>query len=495
MIKRLLILSFLFPFLVYSQDKVRYKVYYDEDLQQSGLKVRIDYHLTTPSDTISFYYANENWGENNLLKNMIILKEDNPGISFEVSPEANRIKIFKEKDEKVSFVYRIKQDFTDPNYQIFNRPRINNHFFHILGKNLFIVPQSFTSGPDDQNFEFYIDWVNFPPQFKLHNNFFTQIRSQKIKTTLWNGFYNSLFIGGDYRFHTFKIKDKPVYFVIRDQWYNGFSDDFLVSNLKKAIQSQRDFWKDYDQQTFSVTMTPTVSQQDSLFKGYSSKGSAIKDAFMIQGTNNPFNSKDSYLYLLYHELMHEWIGNKIQTKNEELNFWFSEGFTDYYVYKNRLRIKDISTEEWLALFNQEIIKKHWKNPYRNIQNYTIKDDFWKDRNVEKVPYRRGAIFAFWLDNQILLKTGNKKSLDNLMLDLLKKCTGTKVQFTDEMFLDLAEGYLGSNISYFFQKHIISGQDIDLVNEKWIDGFNFISIDNIPQLQIDSNKTLQYLPGL
>lgn len=238
-------------------------------------------------------------------------------------------------------------------------------------------------------------------------------------------------------------------------------------------------------------MTPTVSQKDSLFKGYSTTGSAIKNAFTIQGTNNPFNDKNSYLYLLHHELMHEWIGNKIQNKNEELNYWFSEGFTDYYTYKNRLRIKDISTDEWLRLFNSEVIRNHWKNPQRDIPNYKIKDDFWKSREVEKVPYRRGAIFAFWLDNQIMLKTRYRKSLDDLMRELLKKCTEKKLKFTDELFLDLVQQYLDRDITYFFQKHIISGEDIDLTREKWIEGFEFKNIEAIPQLEIDRTKNLKY----
>ncbi len=44
------------------------------------------------------------------------------------------------KGNKVSFIYHIRQDFKDPSYTIFNRPRINNTFFHVLGKNLFMVP-------------------------------------------------------------------------------------------------------------------------------------------------------------------------------------------------------------------------------------------------------------------------------------------------------------------------------------------------------------------
>ncbi|OCA74240.1 M1 family aminopeptidase [Chryseobacterium arthrosphaerae] len=491
MVKKLFILALLLPLLAYSQNSIRYKIFYNDDLERNGLKVQVDYTLKKPSDTLSFYFANENWGEKNLFNTLTLLKEENPDIGFETQPEKSRIKINMKEGNKVSFIYHIRQDFKDPSYTIFNRPRINNTFFHVLGKNLFMVPLSFTKNPEDREFEFSVEWLEFPAKFRLHNNFATQARAQNIKTTLWDGFYNSLFTGGDYRFYSFKVQNKPVYFALRDQWHNGFTDDFLFSNLKKAVQSQRDFWKDYDQNYFTVTMTPTVSQKDSLFKGYSTTGSAIKNAFMIQGTNNPFNDKNSYLYLLHHELMHEWIGNKIQNKNEELNYWFSEGFTDYYTYKNRLRIKDISADEWLRLFNSEVIRNHWKNPQRDIPNYKIKDDFWKSRDVEKVPYRRGAIFAFWLDNQILLKSRYRKSLDDLMRELLKKCTEKKLKFTDELFLDLVQQYLDRDITYFFQKHIISGEDIDLTREKWIDGFEFKNMEAIPQLEIDRTKNLKY----
>ncbi|AZB11025.1 peptidase [Chryseobacterium sp. G0162] len=492
MFRKIFFLTLILPLFAFSQNKISYKVYYDGNLAKNGLKVRVDYKLKKASDTLSFYYANESWGEKDLFKNLAIVKEENPDITFEITPESNKIKIQKKKGTEFSLIYHIKQDFTDPNYKIFNRPRINNTFFHVLGKNLFMVPFSFTKTPDEVEFEFSVEWINFPEKFKLHNNFASQIHKQKIKTTLWDGFYNSLFIGGDYRFYNFKVHDKPIYFALRGEWNNGFTDDFLFSNLKKAVQSQRDFWQDYDQDYFTITMTPTVSQKDSLYKGYSTTGSAIKNAFMIQGTNNPFNNKNSYLYLFHHELMHEWIGNKIQNKHEELNYWFSEGFTDYYTYKNRLRIKDISMEEWQKLFNTEIIKSHWKNPEKNIPNYKIKDDFWKSRNIEKVPYRRGAIFAFWLDNQIMLKTNYQKSLDDLMRELLKTCTEKSVKFTDEFFLDLVQKYLEQDISYFFQKHMIGGEDIDLKKEKWIDGFSFPTTDTIPQLEVDKNKNIKYL---
>ncbi|MCS3531716.1 M1 family aminopeptidase [Chryseobacterium sp. JUb7] len=491
MFKKFLFIFILLPFYSFSQNKINYKVFYDKNLEENGLKIQVEYTVPDSAKTAYFHYSNSNWGEENLFKSLIIKQEDNPQNTFETHPEKDEIKIRPQKGGKISFIYHIKQDFSEPSHHVFNRPRVKNNFFHVLGKNLFIVPKSFTEMPENETIDISIEWVNFPEKFKVHNTFGTQIKKQRIKTSLWQGFYHSLFVGGDYRIYGFRFHEKQIYFAIRDQWHNGFTDDFLFSNLKKAIQSQRDFWKDYSQDYFTVIMTPTVSQDDELFKGYSTKGSAIQNAFMIHGTNNLFNNKNSYLYLLHHELMHDWIGNKIQNKNEELNYWFSEGFTDYYTYKNRLRIKDISFDEWVSLFNTEILAGHWKNPSRNIPNYKIKDDFWKNRNIEKIPYRLGAIFAFWLDNQIMIKSNYTKSLDNLMRELLVYCTKNKIKFSDEIFLDLVAKYLNQDISYFFQKHIISGEDIELVSEKWIDCFMFKIIDNIPQLELKENSEVKY----
>ena len=221
-------------------------------------------------------------------------------------------------------------------------------------------------------------------------------------------------------------------------------------------------------------------------------GTAVTNAFFIQATNNPYNDLETFQYVLHHELMHYWIGGKIVNRHEELNYWFSEGFTDYYTYKNRLRIKDLSLEEWLKKFNADVIRAHWINPKRNIPNFQIKDDFWNSRDIEKVPYRRGAIFAFWLDNQILIKSNYTRSLDHLMKDLLGECAKENKLFDDELFLRFTHKYLDEDISYFFQKHIIAGKDIDLPNGKWVEGFSFALQDSIPILSSERNDASKYL---
>ncbi|MBX2950584.1 MAG: peptidase [Crocinitomicaceae bacterium] len=489
---RMLLFLVLLPFGVISQNKISYNVYYDEQLGNNGLKVEVNFTAKKATDSTVFHYSNQVWGQDSLFKSLLLPESENSSVSFQTNPEKDELIVYHPKGKKIQFTYRIKQDYKEPDYYIVSRPRVNDTFFYVLGQSLFMVPKVFTESTDEPAITATINWVGFPEDYKIHNMYASQQKKQVIKDNLWNGFYNVLYVGGDYRIYNFSVKEKPVYFAVRGSWLNGYTDEFLSSNLEKAILSQREFWNDYNQPYFTFILSPTVTQVDSLFRGSSITGSSVRNGFMMMATNNPFNSQGSYKYILFHELMHDWIGQRIRNKHEELNYWFSEGFTDYYTYKNRLRAKDISYDEWLSSFNKEVIEQHWKNPERNIPNYSIKDDFWKSRNVEKVPYRRGAVFAFWLDNQILLKSNYTQSLDDLMRELLKKCVAENVLLTDELFLGLTEKYLNEDISYFFQKHILNGEDMDLLKEKWIEGFQFQLKDEIPQLQLINNNEEKYL---
>jgi predicted metalloprotease with PDZ domain len=191
-------------------------------------------------------------------------------------------------------------------------------------------------------------------------------------------------------------------------------------------------------------------------------------------------------------MMHDWIGGKISMKNGDLNKWFSEGFTDYYTYKNRLRNNDISLKEWIDYFNRDVLKAHWENPERNKPNYIIQDEYWTNRNIEKIPYLRGAIFAFWLDNQILKENNYTKSLDDLMRDVLKTCTTENRKFSDELFLEIVQNYLNKDVTYFFQKHIINGVDFEIENEDLIDEFKIEYIDKGPKIIVEKEITNKYI---
>jgi len=468
----------------FSQIKVNYTVYHSNNLEKDGLKVVLNYSSKKAQDSMYLHYSNNVWGETDLFNCLEILQNENPLMQFKMVPDSNRIVVHYPKSKSITFSYRIHQDFIGDSLELTNRPRMNNSYFHVLGEELFVVPEDIFH-TENRIIEAKIAWIDFPANFTVHNTFASQKTVQLVKGELHSTLFHSLFVGGDYRYYQFMCKNKPVVFAIRGNWYADYSNDsLLLKDLEKTIFTQREFWNDYSQNYYTVIMTPTVSQNDSLYKGQSTTGSGLKNGFMIQSSNNPFNSMEVMKYMFNHELMHQWIGLTIRNAHEELNYWFSEGFTDYYTYKNRLRNGDISLEEWKSSFNKEVIAAHYKNPERNTPNYKIKDDFWKSRDVEKIPYRRGAIFAFWLDNKIMLANNNTKSLDDLMRILLAKCTSENTFLTDELFLVEARKFIANeDISYEFQKYILVGEDIPLTTEDLIDCFGIELKDGIPEINL------------
>lgn len=483
MSKTISTLLFCFTALLFvAQTKVNYSVYYSPNLEKDGLKVTLDYTSKVAKDSFYFHFSNHVWGQDDLFHCLQINESENPGLKYRFVPDSNRIVVYVAKTKKIQLTYHIRQDFVGDSLHLTNRPRMNNHYFHVLGEELFTVPEAVFE-TKDRLISAEINWINFPDDYVIHNTFATKQKKQIVEGNLFNTLYRSLFVGGDYRTYSFDFKGKPVVFAIRGKWYGDYQDDKpLFEALKRTIETQRTFWNDYNQAYYTVIMTPTVSQNDSLYEGQSTVGSAVKNGFMIQSSNNPFNNMEVINYIFNHEMMHDWIGLKIMNAHEELNYWFSEGFTDYYTYKNRLKSGDITKEVWQNSFNEEVILAHYKNPEKNCPNYRIKDDFWKSRNIEKVPYRRGAIFAFWLDNKIMKLSNNQQSLDDLMRQLLSKCTSENVRLTDELFLTEASKFLkGQDISYEFQKYVLIGEDLPLGKAELLDCFEIKIVDQVPQI--------------
>lgn len=483
---------FLMPLCGLAQPQVNYKVFYGENMENTGLKVNVSVELKKAADSTYFHYSNNLWGEDQIMQCLSGLAGKNQAYQFKLVPDSNRIVVYHPKSKYVSFDYFIKQDYPGDAMDIVNRPRVKNQFFHILGQSLFVVPELiFEKKEADPSLIAQIEWMDFPANFVIHNTFGSSQKKQLLKVKLWSQFYHSLFVGGDYRIYPFEHHRQPIFLAVRGEWQT-YDDQTLLEKLKRTVVAQREFWKDDNFEYYTVIITPTVTQQDSSFKGQSTTGSGVHNGFMIQSSNNPFNRWGVIDYILNHEMMHDWIGGKITMKSEELNYWFSEGFTDYYTYKNRLHSGDMNFEQWLRDFNKDVIEAHYKNPQRNQPNYTVKDNFWKDRNFEKIPYRRGAIFAFWLDQKIIKKSNNQQSLDDLMRELLFICTTENKKFSDELFLDVAQKIAGEDLGYFFQKHIINGVDIPFEPDTLIEGFSIEKKENIPVIKADEAAVKRYL---
>jgi predicted metalloprotease with PDZ domain len=481
--KLLLLLTGLLPLLAPAQPRLDYQVHYSPQLAAEGLRVQVLVRSARPADSTYFHFANEVWGEKNLLRCLSGLTGAEPGYRFRVVPDSNRIVVYHPRGREVRFSYRVKQDAAQYTKEQFNRPYVADTYFHVLGESLFAVPEALLkTAPEDPEMTASIRWLGFPQDFALHNTFTSGATEQTFRGKLWTEFYRSLYVGGDYRLQQFSHQNRAVYLVQRGQW-PAYDDARVLAAVQQALTAQRSFWQDAGPARYTVFLSPTVSSADTSWHGQSMKGAGLYQGFVLQSTNNPYNNWDLLRYLLNHEMLHQWIGGQIGAAHEELNYWFTEGFTDYYAFKNRLRSGDLTMEQWVQRFNEDVLQRLYRNAERNQPNYLIKDHYWTSSSFGKLPYRRGAVFALWLDHQILRRSNYTRSLDDLMRELLQLCRQPGQKFTDELFLTVAQRYLREDISYEYQKYILGGADLPLCPEDLAEGLTVDNAGKVPVLRL------------
>ena len=200
---------------------------------------------------------------------------------------------------------------------------------------------------------------------------------------------HAVYIDGNVRMYQISNNSSPVFLSL----YGTFdmNDQKIVHDLNEIIKSQRAFFQDYEFPYYAISL---IEEKDLGSMG----GTRLHNSFLAY---LPQNMEQSNYYILFaHEHLHNWIGGKIRNNTqEELNYWWTEGFTDYYSRVIALRSGEILIDDFILECN-EFLKNYYLSPVINEPNIRIAQDFWKDYDVEKLPYYRGFVFAIYLNDLI-----------------------------------------------------------------------------------------------
>lgn len=301
-------------------------------------------------------------------------------------------------------------------------------------------------------------------------------------------------MGGNLNSYVATSKDQKVVFSTPDSWKH-IDTETLNQDLNAIIRQQRDFWNDYSTPLQTVTLLKTheacPSENDC---SYSVGGTGLTNSFATFSSDNPAIGNDRLNWLFAHELFHHWVGTTIRNESEEKEYWFSEGFTDYYAYKLLLRNGTLTLEKFIEEVNTEVIQPHYTSPHKDAANSEITAErFWSDYNWEKLPYRRGWLYAFYLDTQIKLLNPDN-SLDDAMRAILKTTQDQDLLLNAGVFTAVLEPFANRDFQSEFSRFIENGEAIDL-RKMNIPGIHF-SEGEIPLMQIrkdiPSEVTLSFL---
>ena len=371
------------------------------------------------------------------------------------------------------------------------RPLLQPGWFHILGSCLFLLPQ------DWRRYDITIDWVKFPSDWVLHNSFGSQKTHQEISAEN-NNWLESVFVGGDFRILQTRVGDQPVYLALRGNGWS-FSDSSLLQMLKATVEIQRDFWQDRDIPYYTVTLLPLAPRPAMggarNYAQYQYMGIGLTNSFAAFATPTPGLSLGDLCHLFHHELMHDWIGCKIRNGGppDDMSLgWFSEGFTEYFAYKNMLAGGFITPEQYVERLNLDFIDPLYAQPMGQVSNKLVASGFFHCQDIAQLPYQRGCVFAFFLDNAIKQRSGGQADLHDFMLEMLDHYyEADRDLYSDfDFFLKNLSRYLGEDATPLYQRFINQGELIPLEAFNLPPYWKFIvDLDGLPILQLD-----QTVPG-
>lgn len=425
------------------------------DTNKASLLVTSEFQGDADGETW-LYYANNQFGEDNQIK-FIDFNLPNQDVTY--LPDSNRVVFRHAPGARVTFKYRVfdrqgDQDFYS--YCCYN-PILKPTYLHIQSGHLLIYPEELWSGPTDRR-QVSFEWQKTPEDWVTHSSFGAGLKQGGYLTQGELGY--GVFVAGDFRKHTFHVKGQPVHFLTRGNWQK-WTDTDLLNILQRTFEGHRALWNDFTDTIYTVTFIPVDMPESN---SQSCGGSGLTNSFLSYATNHAKMDLWSVRYVYVHELMHRWIGTTIENEKEEQQYWFSEGFTDYFTYKTMLRYELIDMKEWAQTMNREVLTPHYLSTVKGQPNSEINyEHFWNGgKDWEKLPYRRGCIYAFYLDNLIRKRSKGKCNLDDVLRDMLQACTKNPEQkLNHDFFLRMIEPYAGKSCRADFEKYIVQGKPIKL----------------------------------
>jgi len=475
----LLIATLFFQNIGFAQQKLaanRLDYHFSWDGKSSILKVDLFYN-THGSDSTVLQFGNPNPGG---LTNIFSIL-NNPQIDHEdsliINPADRRLTVRHKTKGLKKLHYEIdgtpvlnpKRARPDEAF----RPGITPGFFYSLGYNLFM------DVADSTYTELAFVWENWPktmPYFVSSNPEARPGDRQVVR----NEDRNSILIqmNENLQIKKYAVNKIPTYLVTsKGETASGMQEgmDPLVT---KFIPNVREFWQDYDFKFYFVSMIPLLTKMPPTMTGI-----GLKNGF---GTRYSGPLDTEKIATIAHEVSHTWIGGRMQLKSIGMeNEWFNEGFNDYIAIYNLVRAGLFDKTAFLKYTNEEIFGQYYRNPENTTRGDSIEKNFWKSKNFEKIPYHRGFIYAFYLDNQIRLATGSQKNISDFLLHLYKQNRRNKKQvfdvpdFTEALSAFLPKEQIASEIKTYMHE----GKLFDFRNVKLIDAFLVKYEDQVPQLQI------------
>ncbi len=194
-----------------------------------------------------------------------------------------------------------------------------------------------------------------------------------------------------------------------------------------------------------------VANPDEKHHGGGVSGNCI--SVLMRGSLDETN-RSFWVPLVAHEVCHIWNGKTIDFKWQE--YWFSEGFTEYYSRIICTRLGLTSENDFLRDFESK-----WESYLSRHGQLSIREAGEDKSANRELVYQGGSLIAAALDLQIRSLTQSRKSLDDVMKQMYREFGLTGNKYTMRDVIRIVGQITGENFEPFFCKYVSGTERLPL----------------------------------
>ena len=305
---------------------------------------------------------------------------------------------------------------------------------------------------------------------------------------------------GTHQIHHFEALGKPHELAI---WGNGnLKAEPIIADLQKIINVEADMFGGlpYDRYVFFLHLF-----------AQSYGGLEHKNSCCLIYPRFGFRDREKYerfIQLAAHEFFHLWNVKRIRPQVLEVfdydqenytpSLWFCEGATSYYdlLIPYRAEIYDVNT--YIKNLNKDITR-YEQTPGRRVQPVSESSfDAWiklyrqdsNSGNSQISYYLKGELVCLLLDLLIRRRHNNKRSFDDVMVQLWEKFGKSEVGFTPEQLQEVIESVADTQLNDFFQSYVHNTEDLPF--QEYFEPFGLDLIEDLAEepylgLRVNSDK--------
>lgn len=438
--------------------------------------------LAVPGDStgVSRFYVQPHWGGVEKCERFIVAPaatiDGNSATIKPVDGKPNVWQVEHASGAQLEITHEVRPLDTEASTRPTNdyRPVIRDDLMHVIGETGLLLPEWLDA---DTPRDIRLSWSGFDQRGWKTVSSLDATPDGLCENVTLSQFRHALYFAGKIRIHDREVKGRKVRVAIYgDDW--DFKDESLVELTRRIVTVERDFFEDHNDPYFLVSLIPSGKRQQG---SRSLGGTGLTNCFALfiqPGPTLEPGSKDEadIAKLLCHEYFHHWNGERMQTGGPEGQaYWFSEGFTDFYASRLLFNTGLIDAARWTTWLNDGL-SGYWTSPSRDLPNSQIVSGFWKNPDVQKLPYRRGEIVALLLDCEIRIRTKGAKSLDDFMRELYAETKRSNEKLTTDSLLRRFAGWTSTEFAEKLRAIIERGQTPALPPDLYAPALEFSTVE-------------------